>query len=145
VRRSEIRHEFVDLIPDDLVEGTIYISVPYATVVHECCCGCGNEVVTPLSPTDWKLIYDGETVSLSPSIGSWSLPCRSHYWIRRNRVMWAPTWSVAQIAATRAADQAAKEAYFAEKARPEPEAQSGRQDRGPFAEFLRRLWKRVRG
>ena len=145
MRRSKIRHEFVHRVPDDLVEGILYISIPYATVVHSCCCGCGNEVVTPLGPTDWELIYDGETVSLSPSIGSWSLPCRSHYWIRRNHVRWARAWSVAEIAATRAADRAAKEAYFAQEARPEPEAQPRRRPRRSVGDFLQRLWKRARG
>ncbi|WP_417924835.1 DUF6527 family protein [Collimonas pratensis] len=27
---------------------------------------------------DWSLTYDGKTVSLDPSIGNWSLPCRAH-------------------------------------------------------------------
>ena len=41
--------------------------------------------------------FDGKTISLHPSIGSWSLPCRSHYWIRRNRILWAPRWSQARM------------------------------------------------
>ena len=32
---------------------------------------------------------DNGTVSLRPSIGNWQLPCRSHYFIVRNRVVWA--------------------------------------------------------
>ena len=86
---TEIRHEFVDYIPEDLKDGTVYVSVKYATVNHKCLCGCGNEVVTPLSPTDWKLVFDGKTISLDPSIGNWGFACRSHYWIRRNRIEWA--------------------------------------------------------
>jgi hypothetical protein len=70
--------EFVASIPDRLAEHTLYVSMEYATVAHQCCCGCGLEVVTPLSPTDWKLTYDGVSVSLHPSIGNWSFPCRSH-------------------------------------------------------------------
>jgi hypothetical protein len=42
-------------------------------------CGCGKKVVLPLHPTHGKLTYDGETVSLSPSVGNWSFPCESHY------------------------------------------------------------------
>ncbi len=61
-----LRQEFVDLIPDELAEGTVYVSILYATVVHKCCCGCGNEVVTPLGPTDWQLVFDGESISLTP-------------------------------------------------------------------------------
>ena len=71
--------EFVMSIPDSLAERTLYVSMEYATVTHKCCCGCGLEVVTPLSPTDWKLTFDGVSVSLDPSIGNWSFPCRSHY------------------------------------------------------------------
>ncbi|MFN8477515.1 MAG: DUF6527 family protein [Kouleothrix sp.] len=108
-----LRHEFVDYIPDDLKEGIIYISVMFATVAHKCCCGCGNEVVTPLSPTDWELIFDGESISLYPSIGNWSFACRSHYWIKRNRVKWAGQWSQKEINAGRTYDLLAKERYFA--------------------------------
>ena len=84
-----LTHEFVEFIPDMIEEGKLYVSIEYATTVHKCCCGCGKEVVTPLSPTDWKLIFDGKTVSLDPSIGNWSFPCRSHYWIRNNWALWA--------------------------------------------------------
>jgi hypothetical protein len=35
----------------------------------------------PISPADWQLAYDGDTVSLTPSIGNWGFPRRSHYWI----------------------------------------------------------------
>jgi hypothetical protein len=33
---------------------------------------CGKEVVKPLSPTDWKLIFEGKFISLDLSIGNWS-------------------------------------------------------------------------
>jgi hypothetical protein len=105
-----IRAEFVDYIPDILEDGVIYISIPYATATHKCACGCGQVVVTPIKPTDWSLTWNGETVSLNPSIGNWSLPCQSHYWILENRIVWARKWSPAEIAAGRARD-------FREKAR----------------------------
>jgi hypothetical protein len=93
----KLRHEFVDLIPDSLEERVVYVSVKYATVVHKCFCGCGNEVVTPLSRTDWKLTFDGESISLNPSIGSWNLRCQSHYWIEQDSVKWAPQWSESDL------------------------------------------------
>ena len=37
-----------------------------------CCCGCGEEVVTPFSPAQWQMSFDGEAVSLHPSIGNWN-------------------------------------------------------------------------
>jgi hypothetical protein len=110
-----LKHEFVEYIPSDIAEGTIYVSTAFATVVHKCCCGCGREVVTPLSPTDWELTFDGRSISLYPSIGNWDYPCRSHYWIKYNLVEWAPAWSLEEIAAGRAADALAKEKYFRKK------------------------------
>lgn len=78
-------------------ENVLYISVAFATAIHLCPCGCRNEIVTKLSPIRWKLTYDGETVSLYPSVGNWNLPCRSHYWIFMNRVEWAEDWSEEEI------------------------------------------------
>lgn len=83
----KLEHEFVVSIPEKLQPGRLYVSVTFATIAHLCCCGCGNEVITPLSPTDWRLVFDGVSVSLTPSIGNWSFPCRSHYWVRRGRIV----------------------------------------------------------
>lgn len=107
-----LTHEFVEYIPDRLKGGTIYVSMAFATVAHKCCCGCGNEVITPLSPTDWTLIFDGQSISLDPSIGNWNFACRSHYWIKHNRVKWAPRWSQGKINAGRTHDSLAKERYY---------------------------------
>src|SRR3546814_6526572 len=74
-------------------------------IMHLCACGCGNEVALPLSPTDWRLTYDGQSISVRPSIGSWSLPCRSHYFIDGGRVVWAGDWTDAEIAHGRALDR----------------------------------------
>ena len=105
---QRLDHRFVEAVPSELVSGVLYISLEYATMMHLCCCGCGNEVVTPLSPNDWKMTYDGQTVSVQPSVGSWSLPCRSHYVIRRGRVDWAGNWTDEQIAKGRVRDHAVK-------------------------------------
>lgn len=112
MRPSSLSYEFVEYVPDTLEEGKIYISVAFATAAHKCCCGCGHEVITPLSPTDWKLTYDGVSVSLRPSIGNWSFPCQSHYWITRNKVEWVPKWSSEEVTAGRLSDQRTKEEYF---------------------------------
>jgi hypothetical protein len=106
-------HEFVHFIPEQLDDGVVYVTLEYATAVHRCCCGCGSQVVTPLAPDEWKLIFDGETISFDPSIGNWSFPCQSHYWVRRNKVVWAGQWTKEQIGAGRARDQALKEGYAA--------------------------------
>ena len=131
-----LKHEFVEFIPDQLRDETIYISIPYSTVAHKCCCGCGKEVVTPLSPTDWTLIFDGESISLDPSIGNWSFACKSHYWIWRDRVQWAERWSEKRIKHARSCDRAARELYF----NGLHSAEKGDERKG-----ARRLWRRIRG
>jgi hypothetical protein len=112
-REVVLAFEFVEFIPDDLKERKLYISITYCTAVHKCFCGCGREVVTPLSPTAWQLIFDGKNVSLYPSIGSWSLPCQSHYFITKNQVDWAPKWSDQRIAKGREREASAREQYYA--------------------------------
>ena len=118
-REKILTHEFVEFIPDVLKDGTLYVSMAYATAVHKCCCGCGREVVTPLSPTDWKLIFDGRTISLDPSIGNWGLDCKSHYWITRDKVRWARRWSQKEIDTGRTRDRQAKKRYFSDIKNPD--------------------------
>lgn len=84
---DKLRPEFVEYIPTVLEEGILYISMKYATAVHLCACGCRQKVVTPISPNAWSLLYDGEGITLSPSIGNYEQDCMSHYFIRRNRII----------------------------------------------------------
>jgi len=95
---------FVETLPPRLESGLLYVSLEYNTTAHLCCCGCGEEVIAPLSPAQWSLSYDGRTVSLSPSIGNWSLPCESHYWIRNGRIDWSYRFTPHQISVTRKRD-----------------------------------------
>jgi hypothetical protein len=94
---GHIRPRFVEFIPDHLEEGILYISQRYRTCSHLCCCGCGEEVVTPLSSAEWSVKREGDAVSLWPSIGNWEYACRSHYVIRQNRVLWADQMTAKQI------------------------------------------------
>lgn len=93
----KLQHKFVEFIPEQLEDGILYISVTYCTAIHKCVCGCNNEVVTPFSPTDWKMTFDGATISLSPSIGNWNFDCRSHYWIRNSEIIFARKWTDEEI------------------------------------------------
>lgn len=115
--KTEIKlvHKFVEFIPEQIEERTLYISIEYCTAIHKCVCGCGNEVVTPLSPTDWELIFDGKTVSLSPSIGNWNFKCKSHYFITRNKIRYARRWKDREIEEGRKEDIDNKEKYFKKK------------------------------
>lgn len=66
--------EFVESFPTPLAAGVFYVSLEYNTCAHLCACGCGDEAVTPLSPAQWSFTYDGESISVRPSVGNWSLP-----------------------------------------------------------------------
>jgi len=104
--------KFVEFIPDQLENNIIYISNEYGTASHLCACGCGLEVVTPISPVDWKISYEQGVISLFPSIGNWDYPCKSHYWIRNNKVIWAESWSEESIELARKNDQDSTNAYY---------------------------------
>jgi hypothetical protein len=112
MRHPRLEHRFIKNIPDRLDPGVLYVSMEYATAAHSCCCGCGEEIVTPFTPTDWKLTFNGEAISLWPSIGNWNLACRSHYVIREGRVIEARPWSDREIADERLRDKAAKRRHY---------------------------------
>ena len=97
VAMKRIELELVEQVPGNLDAGKLYVSLKYRTSAHLCGCGCGTKVVLKLSPRHWCVIFNGETVSMYPSIGNWQLPCRSHYWIRDGRVVVAAWWSDAKI------------------------------------------------
>ncbi len=136
-RERIIRHSFVEFVPDVLEEGILYISLPYATVSHKCYCGCGHEVVTPLSPTDWSLTFDGVSVSLNPSIGNWSFACKSHYWIRNGKVKWAHEWSEERIDFGRSLDRDRKDEYYGSRELADESKVS--QDEDWLSRFLKRF------
>lgn len=109
-----LTHKFVENVPEILEDNVLYISILYETVIHKCCCGCGNEVVTPLSPVGWSLIFDGETVSLEPSIGNWNFECKFHYWIKNNKVHWSYTMSSGEIKKVQIKDSMDNQSQFSQ-------------------------------
>lgn len=131
-RVDRLEPVFVEFIPSEkeLRRGKLYISMQYTTTVHLCASGCGEKVVLPLNPAKWRLEFDGDRVTLWPSVGNWTLPCRSHYWIRGNKVVWASSWDDKRIAAGRRRDEEHVDRYFAES------SGSGRK---------KSFWQRVRG
>ncbi len=141
-RTTRLVPAFVEYIPKDLDDATLYVSIAFATAVHRCCCGCGTEVVTPLSPTDWRLEFDG-AISLYPSIGNWSFECRSHYWIRRNSVQWAPRWSDKKIEAGRTRDRATKERFFQTGQLPRDGSPSGETESESHGKIGPSVWQRI--
>ena len=89
MRTSKIVPVFVEFIPTELESNCLYISIDYKIMAHKCACGCGNIIYTPIDRKDgWVLSYDGESVTIKPSIGNWNLKCRSHYYIIDNYIDW---------------------------------------------------------
>jgi len=140
LKTSILRHKFVDLIPDQLEGGVLYICERYGTAIHKCFCGCGEEVVTPLSPVEWSLHKMGNKVSLHPSIGNWSFVCRSHYWIRKNRVVWAGALTESQIEYIKDRDKVDREAFIAKM---NAQKTARKSVWAKVAAFLRIFWDRV--
>lgn len=140
MRRDRMTHEFVEYVPSTLAEGVLYVSVRFRTVVHLCACGCAAKIATPLSPANWQLGFDGESISLSPSIGAWGLPCRSHYWIESNTVLWSSPWTEERIRWGRARDDQARRRYFAQRA-----GQPTEETPAPPAAAAPHGWRKVAG
>jgi Family of unknown function (DUF6527) len=129
MHHAYLEHRFIKQLPDRLEGGVLYISMEYATSAHLCCCGCGEEVVTPFTPTDWKMIFDGETITLSPSIGNWNFACRSHYFIDHGRIIEATSWTDEKVEANRNKDKVTKADYYSipkpiALTKPNPEVQN---------------------
>lgn len=87
VKKFKIR--FVYRIPEKLEHGVLYICLDCNVIIHQCACGCGEKTVTPIDKKNgWVIKYDGETITLRPSIGNFNIPCNSHYYITENKVDW---------------------------------------------------------
>jgi hypothetical protein len=112
MKTSQIVPEFVTSFPGELEPGRLYVSVKFSTAAHLCACGCRREVVTPLSPAQWVLTFDG-TVSLKPSIGNWALPCQSHYVVDHGTVRWARGFTRDEIQRNRDADHQLMDTAYA--------------------------------
>lgn len=131
---DRFRHEFVDMVPDTLNEGVLYVSLLYLTIAHLCACGCGSEVHLAISPVDWSFSFDGQALSLSPSVGNWSLPCRSHYWIIDGLVGRSSGWSQKRIALARRHDDVIRRRHYEIEQNPIPSTTTGKMPaalRGP--------------
>lgn len=90
MKQKGITPEYVDFIPpvSKMKQGVLYISKPYKTTAHLCPCGCGNVVVLPFGTHGWTLEERPSGVTMRPSVGSFNLPCKSHYFITDNKIEW---------------------------------------------------------
>ena len=89
MKTKKYKIEFVDTIPKKLNEGILYTCMNCNVIVHKCACGCGEKTVTPLDKNNgWVMKYDGQSLTLRPSIGNFNFKCKSHYFIIENSVEW---------------------------------------------------------
>lgn len=99
-------------MPKAFEPGILYVSEEFSVAGHLCPCGCGNKIITPLGPTDWKFVEEDGKATLDPSIGNWQIPCRSHYWITDGEIDWSYQWTDRQIRAGRKAEKKRTKAYY---------------------------------
>jgi hypothetical protein len=121
----------VQFVPANREPGVLYVSRRHDTAVHTCPCGCGNKVVTPLSPSRWMLSSGPAGPTLRPSVGNWQFPCRSHYWIVDGRVRWSGAWTYEEVQRGAANDRAAVEFEY-------------RRSHLTIHRWFRRMWQRIR-
>lgn len=88
MKQDIYKTKFVGKMPDELQEGVLYIAPHFNCALHKCMCGCRETVCTPLDENQWKWIFDGYNASLSPSIGNFQQSCKSHYFMRKGKVIW---------------------------------------------------------
>lgn len=120
----------VHYMPKEMMPGVLYLADTFDIAIHLCACGCGMKVKTPVGPTEWSVEETSSGPSLRPSVGNWQQPCRSHYWITRGEIRWAPTWTPEQVADGRRQEEQRRNAHY----------EALDQQRGGL---LRRLWRWV--
>lgn len=88
MRTKSLRLQRVHFMPKEFEEGVLYVSEEFGAVIHLCACGCQTKVHTPTGRTGWTFTDDSGGPTLSPSIGSFQIACKSHYLIRNGDVVW---------------------------------------------------------
>ena len=117
VRMEMWQVDWVEEMPSTLSPGCLYVSIKHRLTEHLCACGCGAEVSLPLGPAEWRIEYDGDSVSVRPSIGNWRLPCRSHYMIDHGVTRWCMSWTEEEVGWGRMRDREVKQADIVRKRR----------------------------
>lgn len=93
-KTTELKPEFILTMPEEIKEGILYISMEYGASEHRCPCGCGESTYLPFNtetvdnPHEWKLTNNNNLITLEPSVGSFQIACKSHYYIRENKIVW---------------------------------------------------------
>ncbi|MCZ8195628.1 MAG: DUF6527 family protein [Aquidulcibacter sp.] len=99
-------------MPSSLEPGVLYVSLAYSTAAHLCACGCNSKIRTPLGPTEWSFADDSEGPTLTPSVGNWQLPCKSHYVLTGGNILWSGQWTEDQVLAGRNHEMRVRQKYY---------------------------------
>lgn len=97
---TDLKYPWFDAA-DQLEDGVLYVvdgeqQERNQVIEYNCPCGCGNTVMIPYyrqgqqkeGTPSWAYREETGKVTLSPSIYSTGWPCRSHYFIRDNQIVW---------------------------------------------------------
>lgn len=79
---------YMDRIPSDIEQGKLYVSRECKVAIHLCACGCGEKVITPIDKQGWIFADNDGKPTLSPSIGNFEFPCKSHYFVSDGKIIW---------------------------------------------------------
>lgn len=119
-----IRLQRVQFMPKELQPGVLYYAEEYGAAAHLCACGCGSKIRTPIDETEWSIKEEKDGPSLHPSVGNWQKPCRSHYLIRRGKVIWCSALTEEEIQEGRRLEHENRVAYFDKKKHRKKKARS---------------------
>jgi hypothetical protein len=125
---------FLAEIPESLEDGILYVSRECCVALHNCACGCGEEVSTPLVPTEYSLTMHEGGPSIWPSIGNHDFACASHYIIDRGLIVWAGRMTRAEIEIGREHDRLLKRPVRPKRGRIQS-----------IVKWLLGLWREIRG
>jgi hypothetical protein len=98
------RYIAVGKTPANLEPDAVYVNEDFELASLLCPCGCAHKI-TLLYPDGHTVDNDGGYATVSPSIGVWDAPCRSHFYITRGHVDWCPSWSDERIQVSMAAQR----------------------------------------
>lgn len=97
-RRKRYTTKWVEYLPDAPSPNTIYVVGgrlhPYRIVMQCPNRDCNHLVYLDVfedADSKWRFHeHRNGSLSLSPSIFLPTLPCRSHYWVKKGKIVWTP-------------------------------------------------------
>ena len=87
MKTQEFTLLLVETMPQVFEEGILYFSKSFSTAIHLCACGCKSITVTPINERKWQFSISDGKPTLSPSIGNFNIPCKSHYYIKDGKTL----------------------------------------------------------